>query len=105
MQLLLLAVVGTSFYFGYKTVQEYFHRADTFLGKFCVVLFSPVIALVAGAIVALSAVLGIIIYLAFPISVVAGGFFIYIGDNFYAGLCGVAFIVSALLITVIHKYC
>lgn len=54
-------------------------RANTFLGKFCVVLLSPVIALVAGAIVALSAVLGIIIYL--------------------------AFIVSALLITVIHKYC
>ncbi|GAB1532555.1 hypothetical protein YSY22_39780 [Brevibacillus formosus] len=53
----------------------------------------------------LTSVLGIIIYLTFPISVVAGGFFIYMGDNFYAGLCGVAFIVSALLITVIHKYC
>lgn len=36
LQLLLLVVVGSSFYFGYKTVQEYFHRADTFLGKFCI---------------------------------------------------------------------
>jgi hypothetical protein len=93
---IVLAVIGA---LGLSYVKELFHESKTFLGKFCVVLFSPLLFVFAGALV----IIGMALYLVAPASLVAGAYFIYSEEYIYALLAGIALLVSVAYITWVHK--